>query len=681
MPMSLYPLEALAGTSKDESAIQKWSSVIGIVTAITGNILISFALNIQRYAHLRLRQEQEEHQARTEVKKNGASAYYGTQSQDHDRHENGHELGNDQDDYDESDPLSQSFESARSMESQSIARGKEKENDERYRKSYLQSPYWWLGICLMTVGEAGNFLAYGFAQASIVSPLGVVALISNCLIAPIMLKEKFRQRDFWGVVVAVAGAVIVVLSASSSEAKFGPDQIWDAISRWEFLLYMGITAVLIIGLVWLSRKRYAEEMILIDLGLVGLFGGYTVLATKGISSLLSFTFWRVLTYPVTYLLLAILISTAMLQIKYLNKALQRFNSTEVIPTQFVLFTLSVIIGSAILYRDFKSATADQVGKFVAGCALTFSGVYFITSGRRNGEDSKGAEHRRVADEEADVGIGYERDVETVDENRPLSQGKGSVDNASEAELSAKRRGKRASRSDSHSLPFTPRRYPSDPLDAPSILITSQEGSGPLSFSPTESSPLLNNPWKATDEQPKPQPARPPLGSSISSPSPLLRLPRDQETTPIQSPDQQARLPVTPDRKSTVKRSSISRILPGPLFSPLSSSLSGVVADSLRRGLDVTPISRRGGGGSLRDPRRQALLEGGLRKTKSLRISGDASQFRSERDDDESPSRRALDTPSDFTEPQEQVARRRKSFSTAIGDFFRFRDRRSDESQE
>ena len=29
----------------------------------------------------------------------------------------------------------------------------------------------------MTIGEAGNFLAYGFAPASIVSPLGVVALV------------------------------------------------------------------------------------------------------------------------------------------------------------------------------------------------------------------------------------------------------------------------------------------------------------------------------------------------------------------------------------------------------------------------------------------------------------------------------------------------------------------------
>lgn len=28
-----------------------WSSTVGVVTAILGNILVSFAFNIQRYAH------------------------------------------------------------------------------------------------------------------------------------------------------------------------------------------------------------------------------------------------------------------------------------------------------------------------------------------------------------------------------------------------------------------------------------------------------------------------------------------------------------------------------------------------------------------------------------------------------------------------------------------------------
>ena len=94
-----------------------------------------------------------------------------------------------------------------------------------------------------------------------------------------------------------------------------------------------------------------------------------------------------MTFPVTYLLLAVLISSALLQIRYVNRALQRFNSTQVVPTQFVLFTISVIVGSAILYRDFERATPAALSRFVGGCLLTFGGVYLITGGREHVDSS------------------------------------------------------------------------------------------------------------------------------------------------------------------------------------------------------------------------------------------------------------------------------------------------------
>jgi hypothetical protein len=80
-------------------------------------------------------------------------------------------------------------------------------------------------------------------------------------------------------------------------------------------------------------------------------------------------------------LIFVLVVTAVLQIKYLNKALQRFDSTEVIPTQFVLFTVSAIIGSAVLYHDFDGMDMEQMSRFMSGCSIEFLGVYLITSKR------------------------------------------------------------------------------------------------------------------------------------------------------------------------------------------------------------------------------------------------------------------------------------------------------------
>lgn len=277
---------AIGTTEGDVGAkIREWSTLIGIVTAIIGNILISFALNIQRYAHIRLGREQEESNEHwNDGRKSNGHTNYGTQQAQIAEErakvnlkapaEDG-QPWKDQDDNGTGDHCSTDHEGSIHSRSSSASTIKqsEKAKPQEDRESYLKSPYWWAGIVLMVLGEAGNFIAYGFAPASIVSPLGVVALVSNCIIAPVLLKERFRLRDFLGVVVAIAGAVTIVLSAKNSEVKMGPDDVWAAITRWEFETYLGFTAALIISLMWASGK-YGERTILIDLGLVGLFGTY-----------------------------------------------------------------------------------------------------------------------------------------------------------------------------------------------------------------------------------------------------------------------------------------------------------------------------------------------------------------------------------------------------------------------
>ena len=58
-------------------------------------------------------------------------------------------------------------------------------------------------------------------------------------------------------------------------------------------------------------------------------------------------------------------------------------SQVVIPIQFVFFTLSAIIGSAILYGDFRKATFHEVVTFLYGCVATFAGVFIIAWSPQN----------------------------------------------------------------------------------------------------------------------------------------------------------------------------------------------------------------------------------------------------------------------------------------------------------
>ena len=131
---------------------QEWNALIGIVTAIIGNVVISFALNLQRYAHIRLhRSELRRNRSwKSAKRRSGGGGRYaeadGIGAEDGNAADAGREA-------DETAPLRKSSGSNASDD------GADEKNDGEAARSYLESPYWWAGITLMVVGEAGNFLA------------------------------------------------------------------------------------------------------------------------------------------------------------------------------------------------------------------------------------------------------------------------------------------------------------------------------------------------------------------------------------------------------------------------------------------------------------------------------------------------------------------------------------------
>jgi drug/metabolite transporter (DMT)-like permease len=209
----------------------------------------------------------------------------------------------------------------------------------------------------MTLGEFGNFLcefssplctvfsltffgssAYGFAPASLVAPLGAVALLSNVLISPVMLGEQFYPSDIGGIILAIIGAVTVVFSSKQSDATLSPDELLEAVKQKGFIAYVVIAIVLAASLAWASTTRLGQRWILLDVGVCAVLGGFTVLSTKGLSSLLSQGKpLELLHYPITYVMVVVLAGTALAQITYLNRALQRFDSREVIVSSFRAF--------------------------------------------------------------------------------------------------------------------------------------------------------------------------------------------------------------------------------------------------------------------------------------------------------------------------------------------------------
>ena len=432
-----------------------------------------------------------------------------------------------------------------------------------------------------------------------------------------------------------------------------------------------------------------------------------MLSTKGVASLLSNKIWRVITFPITYLLVAVLAFTAIMQIKYVNRALYRFDATQVIPIQFVLFTLSVIIGSAILYRDFERKTSEDALKFFAGCALTFAGVWCITSGRaRAGEEDEEGEESEEED-----------NIRLVDEERQLPEIREDREGEEQQEEEEEQ--------EQQTTPLRPQtpRLQTSRSDTPVLKFTHAEDEDEETGTPFgDPSPFTENPWQTpstpataaaihTDtaelpETPTPkrrdrQPQKPPIHATTSEPSiPTTAHPRQHSTapnTPLQGPSRDRhQRPSTPDnihtldpasssvpRFGSAHRSISSMIIaaPGPLTNPLSSSLSAVIADSLRRGVDVGP-----GGGSAASGRRRG---GALRGKRSRRLDQAGSRRGSTVDDGvEDGLRRSQSQRSASLQPSSLFGAeggerpvRGRSLSSTIGDMFRSRRLRSGDEEQ
>jgi hypothetical protein len=252
--------------------------------------------------------------------------------------------------------------------------------------------------------------------------------------------------------------------------------------------------------------------------------------------------------------------------------------------------------------------------------LTFTGVYLITSKRPR---NQGRDEEFDADEEDAFGLvrGEEGNADNIDVSpkhavwvkRMSTDGVVRNVNLADEEVG-----------DEDREVIRTRREPlwvSDGRD--SVRSFSRRPGSSHSPAPSGTSSLLANPWQ-DEEQPidTPSKSQPQLytSSSESAIASGTQTPRDQELPELNlarssSQPQPAEQPTTP----TPRHRKLSFMVPGPLSSPLS-SLTAVVADELRRGIDSasSPVHKRFGSLRISKPSSTAVsrLTRSARKAKA-----------------------------------------------------------------
>jgi len=270
------------------------------------------------------------------------------------------------------------------------------ENEKRKEKGqaplpFVKLPVWWMGIILMATGELGNFMAYGWAPATMVAPLGAVNIVVNAFISRVWLKQTIPRRAILGMFLAILGSVDIALTAP--EADDGNITLPALANDMKSPVFIVWGCFLLIGaIVFVSMpKRFKRRYVLVYIMFCTHISSFVIISIKGVSTALQILIsgnqesigvtWS---YWLTYVLLFTMIGTLLIQIRFLNKAMEHFSTAEVVPVFFVTFNIYSIATGMILFNETTFQLAGQdtslgvgIPLFTLGILTTFVGVFLI----------------------------------------------------------------------------------------------------------------------------------------------------------------------------------------------------------------------------------------------------------------------------------------------------------------
>jgi hypothetical protein len=245
--------------------------------------------------------------------------------------------------------------------------------------TYLVEPLWWAGMITMIVGEAANFVAYVFAPAVLVTPLGAMTIIVSTVLAHFILKETLHKMGMLGCLMCIVGSTVIVIHSPQERSIDSVTQIWHLATQPAFLLYMAAVIAIVLVLILHFVPRYGHTNVLVYTGICSLMGSITVMSIKamGIAIKLTIEGTNQLVYPATWFFTMMAITCVVMQLNYLNKALDTFNTAVVSPIYYVMFTTMTILASVIMFKDWAGQSASSIVSEICGLITILSGTIIL----------------------------------------------------------------------------------------------------------------------------------------------------------------------------------------------------------------------------------------------------------------------------------------------------------------
>lgn len=234
----------------------------------------------------------------------------------------------------------------------------------------------------MGVGEAANFAAYAFAPASLVTPLGALSVLVTAVLASRFLNEKLNLLGKLGCLLCVLGSTIIVLHSPKEVEVEDLTILLQKMQEASFIIYALLVGIVAFIIAFYVGPRYGHLNVIIYIVICSAIGSLTVMSCKALGLALrdtisgksnDFSMW------LPYVLIVTTIFFIFIQMNYLNKALDIFNTNIVTPIYYVVFTTLVIVASAILFKEWRHMSAEDVIGDLCGFSIVIIAVILLNA--------------------------------------------------------------------------------------------------------------------------------------------------------------------------------------------------------------------------------------------------------------------------------------------------------------
>uniref|UniRef100_A0A8C5E3F3 Magnesium transporter NIPA3-like n=1 Tax=Gouania willdenowi TaxID=441366 RepID=A0A8C5E3F3_GOUWI len=244
------------------------------------------------------------------------------------------------------------------------------------KKGSTRDWLWWSGLLTMGSGEVCNFVAYMFAPATLVTPLGALSVLISAVLSSYLLGELLNVVGKLGCLICILGSILLVIHAPQEQEVTSLEEMTKMLLQPGFLTFVALVLAACAVLVIFVCPRFGRTNVLAYVSVCSLLGAFSVSSVKGLAIVLH----KGETNsggPLTWILLLTLIVSIATQVNYLNKSLDSFSTLLVYPIYYVFFTSVVLLTSIILFQEWYSMAAVDVATTLCAFLVIVVGVAML----------------------------------------------------------------------------------------------------------------------------------------------------------------------------------------------------------------------------------------------------------------------------------------------------------------